>query len=216
MKKAVIFDMDGVVSDTQKFHAEAESLVLKKYGISMAPEDITYRYAGVSDDVMFREIFEENGIKLESADKLIFIKWDLMAQIAKGRIEAIKHAPELIKNLKQDGFKLAIASSSTKNFINNVLNELNLTDYFDALVSSEEVKKGKPAPDIFLLAASRLGAKAEDSVVVEDGKSGMIGAARANMKCIGLISDMKNKDEYPADKIVVSLSDVTPQAIHNL
>lgn len=215
MKSAIIFDMDGVVSDTQKFHAEAESAILSDYGIQMKPDEITERYAGVADDKMFQEIFEENGIKeYPPLDKIVFQKWDIMATIAYGRITPIPHAIELIYKLKRDNFKLAIASASTTLFINKVLNELEIKDNFDAIVSAQEVEHGKPAPDIFLLAASRLGVSPEDSVVIEDGRSGMIGAKEAGMKCIGLVSDAKA--DYPATRCVSSLSEITIDVLQKL
>ena len=150
-KKAVIFDMDGVVSDTQKFHAEVESLLLKDFDINMTPEAITKQYAGVSDEEMFAKIFGKNRLKVDSIADIVFKKWDLMKQVASGRITAIPHAITLIQNLKKAGFKLAIASASTKIFINEVIAALNIAEYFDTYVSTQEVKHGKPAPDIFLL-----------------------------------------------------------------
>ncbi len=214
MRQAVIFDMDGVVSDTQKFHAEAERLILQNYGIVMNPEDITKRFAGVSDDVMFEEIFEQYGVKVNSVGAIVSAKWNLMGDIAKDSIKPIPYAPELIHNLRENGLLLAIASASTEKFIQEVLSELALTACFDAIVSSQEVTNGKPAPDIFLLAAKRLHVKPKHCVVIEDGRSGMIGAAKAGMKCIGLINDQHA--DYPADKLISSLVDIRAQDIYDL
>ena len=213
-KKAVIFDMDGVVSDTQKFHAEVESLLLKDFDINMTPEAITKQYAGVSDEEMFAKIFGKNRLKVDSIADIVFKKWDLMKQVASGRITAIPHAITLIQNLKKAGFKLAIASASTKIFINEVIAALNIAEYFDTYVSTQEVKHGKPAPDIFLLAAKRLGIQPEESIVIEDGRSGMIAATAANIKSIGLVSD--STADYPATILVSSLKDVTIELIHEL
>lgn len=214
-KNAVIFDMDGVVSDTQKFHAEVESLILRQYGIEMSPEAITKRYSGVADDVMFMEIFEEYGVNNHPPiDEVVMDKWNKMATIAKGRITAIPHAVDLIRILKKEGFRLAIASASTTVFIREVLDELNLNEFFDATVSAQEVKHGKPAPDIFLLAAERLGTEPEACIVIEDGRSGMIGAKAAGISCIGLVEDVS--EEYPATAVVRSLDQITIDLIHNL
>lgn len=213
-KKAVIFDMDGVVSDTQKFHAEVESLLLKEFGIHMEPDEITRIYSGVADEKMFAELFEKHNVKVASVADVVFRKWDLMRQVASGRITPIPHAVELIQQLKKEGFKLAIASASTKAFINEVMEALNIREYFDTIVSAQEVQHGKPAPDIFLLAAKRLGVQPEESVVIEDGRSGMIGATAANMKSIGLVTDIMA--DYPATKLVSSLQDVNIDIIHQL
>lgn len=214
MKKAVIFDMDGVVSDTQQFHAEVESNLLKRFGINMSPHEITEKYSGVSDEKMFREIFEKDNVQIPSLSDLIFDKWNLMGEIAKGRIQEIPGASNLIKELKKNKFKLAIASASTMLFINEVLIELKIQNYFDVLVSAQEVEHGKPAPDIFLLALKRLHVKPEEAIVIEDGRSGMIGAKKAKIKCVGLVKD--TKQDYPADMLVADLDQITIQRIHLL
>lgn len=207
--------MDGVVSDTQKFHAEVESLILKSFGATMSPDDITKRYAGVADGVMFKEIFAEQGVKNHPPiDEIVMQKWDKMATVAFGRITAIPHAIELIEDLKNDGFKLAIASASTHKFINEVLSELRLTSIFDTIVSAQEVAHGKPAPDVFLLAAKRLGVAPSNSVVIEDGRSGMIGARAAGMKVIGLVDDVSA--DYPATLLVTSLAELSAKKIRKL
>lgn len=213
-KTAVIFDMDGVVSDTQKFHAESESLLLKEFGVDMPPAEITKKYAGVTDEKMFAEIFEQHGVKVDSVDDVVFRKWNLMGEVATGRITAIPHAINLIKALKKSGFRLAIASASTKAFIDEVVEALALNEYFDKLVSAQEVAHGKPAPDVFLLAAKRLGVEPEKAVVIEDGRSGMVAAKAANMKCIGLVDD--HEAAYPATILITSLDKVTVDLIHSL
>jgi len=213
-KKAIIFDMDGVVSDTQKFHAEVESLVLKDFGIIMTPQEITETYAGIADEKMFAEIFEKYGVSVDLVGDAVLKKWDLMGKTASGRITGIPYAVSLIQSLKKNGFKLAIASASRKSFINEVMEALSIADCFDTLVSTQEVQYGKPAPDIFLLAAERLGIQPEEAIVIEDGRSGMIGASAANMKSIGLVADLTV--DYPATKLVLSLGDVTIDMIHRL
>lgn len=189
MKQAIIFDMDGVISDTQQFHAEVESEILKRFEISMSPDEITYQYAGVSDEEMFAEIFEKHNIVVDDIQAVIFDKWEIMKEIGAGRIVAIPHAIDLIRSFNRNSFKLAVASSSTLSFINYVVDSLSIRDMFDALVSAQEVINGKPAPDIFLKAAERLDVAPTFCVVIEDGRSGMIGAGLAGMKSIGLVSN---------------------------
>jgi len=92
---------------------------------------------------------------------------------------------------------------------------LKIRSKFDAIASTEEVGKGKPAPDVFLLAAKRIGVSPEDCVVIEDGLAGMIGAKRAGMKCIALVPEGSNAD-YPVDIIVHSLKDLTIEKIKKL
>jgi HAD superfamily hydrolase (TIGR01509 family) len=110
--------------------------------------------------------------------------------------------------------KLAVASSSNKAFIEHVLKQLNMTEYFQAIASSEEVPRGKPDPAIFLLAASRLGIDPSECVVIEDGVSGMIGAKRAGMGCIGLVLEAEtDTQKFPADVVVRSHDEITKQLL---
>lgn len=213
-KKAVIFDMDGVISDTQKYHAQVESQLLRGVGINMAPEEITRQYAGVSDEKMFSEIFSQHNVKNNNIHQLILEKWGLMEKMSAGKLKPIPYAIELINRLKQNRFKLAIASASTKDFIKYVLRALNIKDQFEIIVSAQEVKHGKPAPDIFLLAIRRLSVNVDEVVVIEDGKSGMIGAHKAGIKCIGLVQDII--EDYPADILVTSLGQVSIESIQKL
>jgi beta-phosphoglucomutase-like phosphatase (HAD superfamily) len=109
-KEAVIFDMDGVISDTQKLHSAAESKLLSdRLNISIPPEEITRRFAGVSDSVMMKEILAENNISFnpQVVEQIITKKWDVMYAITKETpIEPIPYALELIHHLKESNFKL--------------------------------------------------------------------------------------------------------------
>ena len=206
MKKAVIFDMDGVISDTQKYHTRAEMKILRRFGIYMKSKEIVERYSGVSDEYMFADIFDRHKITVD-VSIAVSEKWKLMEKILPKKIEAIPYVRDLIISLKEKGFKLAVASASPLKFIFYVLKALQMNEYFDVLVSSEEVRCGKPNPDIFLIAAERLQVNPQDIVVIEDGISGMIGAKRAGMPCIGLVEKMNTK--YPAPILITNLNQLT-------
>ncbi|MBI2641939.1 HAD family phosphatase [Candidatus Roizmanbacteria bacterium] len=214
MKKAIIFDMDGVISDTQKFHATAEHTLLKKFGIEMDPEVITRKYAGISDEQMFREIFYKNRVVVNDIKDVIFDKWNIMGKLSRGKITAMPHALTCISLVKRGGLKLAIASASTRDFITHVLDSLHIKDTFDVVVSAQEVEYGKPAPDIFLLAASRLELEPKECIVIEDGLSGVVAARKAGMKSVGLVTNQNNS--LPADLVVSSLNQITLDKIRML
>lgn len=203
MNKAVIFDMDGVISDTQKYHSEVESKLLERFHIQISPRELANKYAGVSDEEMFTEIFNKHGTAIKNLPAILAKKWELMRKISKKNIKAIPYALDLVISLKNKGFKLAVTSASRKTYILYILKILGIADKFDVIVSAEEVKRGKPAPDIFLLAVKRLAIRANEVIVIEDGLSGMLGAMKAKIKCIGLVSNKNG--HYPATKIVTSL-----------
>lgn len=213
MIKAIIFDLDGVISDTQRLHASIEVSLLKKYGIDMDPEELTANYAGIADEEFFIKIFEDYGITADAKD-VIGEKWDKMMPLAVNNILPIPGAIKIINDLKEAGFKLGVASSAPIKFIELVLKELKLKDKFQAITSVEDVRHSKPDPEIFLLTAQRLNANPEECVVIEDAESGMTAAKKAGMKCIGLVK--KNDKKYPADLIVTTLKNLTAGEIINL
>lgn len=206
--KAVIFDMDGVISDTQDILAVVERDILKGQGIDMSTEEITRRFAGMSSRDVFTVIFSEYNKDLSCVDELIEERKIKTLNAIRGNVKGVSGTKEFIDNLLNDNFQLAVASGSIMPFIDLVLSELNLKNKFSAIVSSQEVENGKPDPAVFLLAAQRLGVAPEECLVVEDGANGMIAARRAGMKCIGLVREERDNQDYQVDLIVKDLRDV--------
>ncbi|MBL8991911.1 MAG: HAD family phosphatase [Spirochaetia bacterium] len=203
--RAILFDMDGVIVSTQEQHARSEHLAFLEFGLDIAPAEITRRYAGFVDRALFADGLRTSGKdhSPETIDRITSLKWKLMDRIVQNEgLALIPGALELILAFRNDGLPLAIASSSPMSFIDRVMEHCLIGEYFKALTSGHEVKHGKPAPDIFLLAASRLGARPEECLVIEDARSGMQGAKSANMFCLGLWP--KSSGECPADLTVES------------
>lgn len=214
MIKAIIFDLDGVISDTQTLHSQIESAIFRRYGIDKSEEEITEKYAGVPCEVFFKEVFLENSVPAD-INKIVKEKQNLIIERCKGNVSPMRGAMDLIKEARQKGFKLAIASSSPIDFVNLIIEELNLEDTFKVVVTVEDVQNGKPDPEIFLLAAKRLGVAPEECIAIEDGRSGMQAAKSAGMKCIGLAKDKGAKD-YPADILVENLSEININTLTSL
>jgi len=214
MVRAVIFDMDGVISDTQSIYSQIDSDLLAAEGIDIDPADVTARFAGVKSALMFQTILWENG-KGGDFNAMADEKRQRYKEILERGVRSIPGSLELIDSLKSSGFQIAVGSASQLPLIDFILDSLKIRSKFDAIASTEEVGKGKPAPDVFLLAAKRIGVSPEDCVVIEDGLAGMIGAKRAGMKCIALVPEGSNAD-YPVDIIVHSLKDLTIEKIKKL
>jgi beta-phosphoglucomutase family hydrolase len=196
MAEAVIFDMDGVISKTSRYHTEAKKRQLEKYGISLEKDEIEERFAGVSSEIMFRKIFEEHEIEKDHR-KASEEKREIYRELIKGDIEPVEGISDLIEELEKN-YTLALASSSTKRNIERVLEALNLREKFDVTVSAKEDRvKSKPDPGIYLKAAERIGSEPENCVAIEDGKKGMKSAKAAGMTVVAFVEDTKK--DYPAD-----------------
>jgi HAD superfamily hydrolase (TIGR01509 family) len=213
MIQGVIFDMDGVLTDTQKFHSKVESEILGRFGINLSPEEITRRYAGVRTREFFDDLLKNTGIEYD-LDKLMEEKWKRMEALASKSVEAIDGAIELVERLKRNGLRLAVASASNKSYVKTALAKLRIFHHFDFVVSGDMVRKGKPDPESFLLAAKNSGVEPPFALVIEDGISGMEAARAAGMKCVGLVSD--TKANVPTQNRVTHLDEITDRYIENL
>lgn len=205
--------MDGVISDTQKLHAKVEQEILSRFGINISSEEITKRYSGVKTSEFFDDLLK-NQPQPYDLNQLMKEKWKRMAELGEKSIDEIEGATELIHGLYNTGFKMAVASASNQAYVKNVIQSLNLEKYFEFLVSGDMVARGKPDPEIFLLAVSKLGVNPQNCLVIEDGISGMQAAKMGNIKCIGLV---KSKNyEYPTKNLILSLKEITSEYLNNL
>lgn len=208
MIRAVVFDMDGVISDTERLHVESEAILLSRFGLDAGAVLGDGRYRGVPDRQFFGEVVANHGLTAD-IDALIADKWALMAGCADGAITAIPGALELIAALRGRRFLLGLASSSPRPFIDRVLRCLGLSDAFGVIVSSDDVRRGKPDPEIFLTVAERLGVPPSACVVIEDSDSGMRAARRAGMKVVGLAA----AGSADTDHVVTDLRLLTPDVL---
>lgn len=181
----VIYDLDGTVADTQWIHEEIEVQLLKEYGIKKPPEELTVRFAGVSLQETFRVLFAEARKPCPDLDELSLRKMNILHSRAR-EFRAMPGIYEQTARLRQRGIPLAIASASRLVTIELVLEMLDLRDRFKVLASTKEVSAGKPAPDVFLLAAKRLDVPPANCLVIGDGVSDMMGARAAGMRRIAV------------------------------
>lgn len=216
MIKTVIFDMDGVLVDSEYTFLETKTDMLKTAGF---PKDVSYQYQfmGTTFEVMWTIMKEELGLPESISFYINDMNERREVMIARDGIRAIKGAQDLVKRLFEAGFKLAVASSSPKHEIVRAMTELGLVNYFEVLVSGEEVAHSKPAPDVFLAAAERLGVSAQDAIIIEDTKNGSLAARRAGAYVIGFENpNYPAQDLSNADIIVTDYQELTIEKLQNL
>jgi beta-phosphoglucomutase family hydrolase len=214
MIKAFIFDMDGVIADSQKVHSQIESDMLARYGIHLSAEEITDQFSGMRVADFFQDLFDQHGITEDVGPIVIEKRQAIVDFVKEHGAEPMPGIFTLVDMLIDNNIALALGTASSLELAGEILKSLGLQDKIVIIASGHEVAKGKPEPDIFLLAAERLGMAPADCVVVEDARAGMQAAKAAKMKCIGLVSD-KTAD-YPADVLVESLEEVDMKMIASL
>ena len=213
MIEAVIFDMDGVISDTQKFHSSVESRILSREGVEISPEEITQKYAGSRVIDFFSGLLRER-FSHDQILKLVEEKRNTVLEIVRKEAVFMPGAERLIRNLYDKNMPIAVASSSNATFVNAILSKLEVYKLFNVIVSGDMVTKGKPDLEIFLLAASKLCVAPDRCLVIEDAIYGMQAAKSAGMKCIGLVPDRNLV--YPTTNLVESLTEVNLEFLEKL
>jgi HAD superfamily hydrolase (TIGR01509 family) len=199
---AVIFDMDGVLADTEPFNERALGVVLARRGASLS--GIEYQgLVGQSNEASWVWMIAHFRLTESLVDLGHEYERELLPQLAE--VVPSPGAMELIHDLRSSGIRLAVASSSPRVIVDTILERLGMTHAFDVVVTGKEVAVGKPAPDIFRLAAERLGVAPADCVVIEDSAHGLEGARRAGMHTIALKTAYQQSDSLRADVIVDSL-----------
>ncbi|MDP4143303.1 MAG: HAD family hydrolase [Bacillota bacterium] len=216
MLEAVIFDMDGVIIDSEPIHFEVDKCTLKHCDIDILDEELN-EYVGMTNPEMWSRLREKYNIIL-SVEELIKLQMELKLTILDERdVVPIDGVTALLKELKDNNIKIALASSSPREFIMAVLKKFNIEEYFIKILSGEEVTKGKPAPDIFQEVSRMLEVKPEKCIVIEDSRNGVKAAKAADMKCIGFKNiNSGNQDLSKADLMVDSLEEVNLAIIKGL
>lgn len=181
----VIFDMDGVLVESEPFIAEAAVRMFAEKGIAVQPEDFR-PFIGMGEDRFLGGVAESRGVVLEMPRDKVHT-YEIYLELIHGRLEPLPGVAEFIGRCRTLGLKLAVASSADRVKVEGNLRELGLpSSTFDAVVVGEDIIRKKPAPDIFALAARRLGLESVSCLVVEDAVSGVQAAKAAGCCCLGL------------------------------
>jgi HAD superfamily hydrolase (TIGR01509 family) len=214
--KAFIFDMDGVLVDTQRYHTQAYLEALHEAGYEASSEEIA-SYAGTKLGTTSRGLSKAHGYHwtdeqmshLEQRKCALFDK--IISQV---QLEPIAGIPELLQSLQQRHIPMAIASSSSDEFIAFIVDKLHIRTYFDHLLSGQNLPESKPNPAIYRLAAQAVGEAPEDCAILEDAGLGVQAAKAAGAMCIGYRNlNSGHQDLSKADIVVDDIADIDLEAL---
>ena len=199
--KAVIFDLDGVIVDSEKVHPRTFERALAKYGVKIDSAHWKRAYTGIGSYAIFDDLVKKYGIK-EDARELVKKRNEIyLDEIQRNKLPIIEGFAEVHLMLMENGVKEAVASGGHTNHVEESLRSVGLKNM--PFVAIEQVLHGKPAPEIFLRAAKMLGVKPVECIVFEDSLSGMDAAARAGMPCVALSTTMNTRELRGKAAIIV-------------
>ena len=206
MISTVIFDMDGVIIDSEPIYFKVEQELLRELGINFSKKEHS-KYVGRSD--LWQSIKDKYGLDFDADEIQEREQNRYMTYLAEsfndGPIEGVS---DLIKSLKSDGYTLVLASSSPMENIRFVLKKFGLLDFFSHKVSGDELETSKPHPEIFLEAAKMAGTEPQHCLVIEDSQNGVRAAKDAGMKCVGYKNlNSGQQDLSPADWIIENFNE---------
>jgi len=215
MIKAVIFDMDGLMVDTEPLYSKAMSQVAEKRGKSFTLE-IKQKLMG-RRAIESLTIFKEHLGLNESPEELLLEREEIYGKLLAQNITPMPGLFKLLELLNKLGLRKAIASSSKQRWIELIINKLGIVDQFEIIVSGEEIKHGKPDPEIYLLTSKKLNLAPEECLVLEDALSGVASAKAAKMKCITVPNQFtQGLDFSNADLVVNSLEEIDEALLKRL
>ena len=210
MLKAVLFDMDGVIVDTEPLHHKAYFKMFETIGIDVS-EELYQTCTGQSTINVCKKLKAHFNLT-QTAEELKDIKQSNFKDIFKNDkdLQLIDGVYELIEDYHKNGLTLILASSASHNTINNVFTRFNLDQFFKAKISGADFENSKPHPAIFNKAAELANEPKENCIVIEDSTNGIEAARAAGIYCVGFKSPhSKNQDYTKADKIITSFKEIS-------
>lgn len=215
MIEGILFDMDGVLVDSEKYICEAAIKMFEEKGHKVRPEDFL-PFVGAGENRYLGGVAEKHNIPI-NLDQDKKRTYEIYDEIVSGRLEPLPGVREFIDRCNYRGIKTALATSADKTKMLINLREIKLPpDTFDAVINGLDVERKKPFPDIYLEAAKRIGKDIKKCLVVEDAVNGVEAAKSAGAKCLALTTGFSREELSGADMIISDLSEVNDETFEKI
>jgi HAD superfamily hydrolase (TIGR01509 family) len=211
--RAILWDMDGVLADTNPLHIATWERVLVELGIPFDRQKFHLIYGLKSRDLL--PFLTDQHLETDCVERIADQKELAFRQVARGHIHPLPGVVNWLQQFKNLGYRQAVASSAPPENVEVVVDELGIRSYFDALVTPGDLP-GKPDPAVFLLAASRLGVPVDHCIVIEDSIPGIEAACRAAMRCIAVTTTNPPELLSQADIVLDTLDQLTVEQVDAL
>jgi len=212
MIKGVLFDMDGVLVDSEEYICKAAITMFAELGIKATPADFK-PFVGMGENRYIGGVAEHYNLPVD-IEKVKARTYEIYKVIAGGKLDPLPGAHEFIARCRKKGFKLALATSADQVKMEINLKGIGLTaESFDSIITGNDVDNKKPSPEIYLKAAESIGLKPEQCLVVEDAVSGIKAGKSAGCRCLAVTTSFRRSDLMEADWICGSLLEVPDEVI---
>jgi len=224
MLKAVIFDFDGVITDSEILHLRAFNRSLAPYGVEISTKDYYANYLGFSDFDCYKALIDNGVLKIDEGQigEILGQKSRIFEELTRTEGRTIEGVHEFLRMLERNKVPMAICSGSLMAEIEVMLDEAKLRHFFTEIVSGDQVKKGKPSPEGFVLTLQKLNKKyrppiaAGECIVIEDSRWGLQAARAAGMHTIAVTTSYDAAQLTLAEKVVARLTELTIDDLQQL
>lgn len=226
MLRAVIFDCDGVIVDSEPHHLKAFKEVLAEEGISLSTEEYFLKYLAMDDKGCFEAVLRDHKRPVDNKilKSLIIRKMEIYRRLSKQELILYPGVVDLVRKL-QGRYRLAIASGAFRGEVKFALDAGGMRDAFPVMVTAQDVRNGKPHPEAFQTALAQINQTApapsppirpDECLVIEDSLHGVEGAKAAGMKCLAVTNSYPKEKLTHADRVVENLEQVRPEDLEKL
>ena len=215
--KAVIFDMDGVLVDTNPHHKTAWRAYYQQHGKALSDADFIQHISGKHNTDIVAHLFAGETLTADEVNRLGNEKERLFRELYQSDIAPVPGLIPFLKSLKEAGIKMAVATSAPVENLDFVIDALNIRDYFDALLNESLVSHPKPDPEIYQKAMEMLGTDPAESVIFEDSTTGIQAAKASGALVVGMATTLTPDELWPmVDDVAPDFTDMTVARVQQL